>query len=245
MFPQLYTAASGMVAGEQTLEIVSGNLANARTPGYRPDRPMFAEYLSEVLAARVPGGRPVAPNGVLLASSWRADEQGQLQQTGNDFDLALEGPGWFRIGTPNGERLSRAGIFTRALDGRLTTDQGNDVLDTNGKPIRLPEGRLVVTPDGSLTVDGAVVARIGLAEATAQALLREGESLWAPQGPVKPLPPGRTRVAQGYIEESGVNATAELVNLITAQRLYEMQQKLLDLTANTLARKAIELGEPR
>ncbi len=243
MFPQLYTAASGMVAGEQTLEIVSGNLANVRTPGYRADRPMFAEYLSQVAAARVPGGRPVAPNGVLLASSWRPEEQGPLRQTGNDLDLALNGPGWFRIGTKNGERLTRAGLFTRGADGRLTTEQGYDVLDTSGNPIKLPEGRLVVTPDGSVTVDDAVVAQLGLAEAPAQALLREGETLWAPQGPVKPLIGGTTRIAQGYLEESGVNATSELVNLITAQRHYEMQQKLLDLTANTLARRAIELAD--
>lgn len=245
MFPQLYTAASGMMAGAQTLELVSGNLANVHTPGYRADRPMFAEYLSRVAAARVPGGKPVAPNGVLLFSSWRPDEQGPLHQTGNDLDMALQGPGWFRIGTRNGERLTRAGLFTRGVDGRLTTEQGHDVLDASGKPIQLPEGRLVVTSDGSVTVGGANVAQLGLAEAPAQALLREGETLWAPQGPVKPLTGGATSIRQGYVEESGVNATGELVSLITAQRLYEMQQKLLDLTANTLARRAIELGEPR
>lgn len=245
MFPQLYTAASGMVAGEQALYIVAGNLANLRTPGYRADRPLFETYLSAVASARVPGGRPVAPQGVVLASSWRPDEQGPLRETGNEFDLALQGPGWFRVATAGGERLTRAGTFSRAVDGRLVTLHGHDVLDAAGRPIRLPQGRLAVTADGSVTVDGAVVAKLGLAQATAQALLREGETLWVPGGAVQPLAGGATSVRQGFIEESGVDATGELVTLIQAQRNYELQQKLLDLTANTLARRAIELGEPR
>jgi flagellar basal body rod protein FlgG len=245
MFPQLYTAASGLVAGEQTLELVTGNLANSRTPGYRPDRPLFASYLSEAAQRAVPGGRPAAPNGVLLASSWRGEEIGPLRETGNALDLALRSEGWFRVETPNGERLTRAGSFSRGRDGRLTTGHGYAVLDDKGKPIALPEGRLVVTPDGTLTVDEAVAGRLGIAQAKAAALTREGELLWMSGAPVQPLDAAAVDVRQGYIEESAVNATSELVNLIQAQRMYEMQQRLLDVTANTLARKAIEIGEPR
>lgn len=246
MFPQLYTAASGMVAGEQTLDLVTGNLANVRTPGYRPDRPLFSTYLSAVTAAHVPGGRPAAPREVTMASAWRSDEMGPLHETAAPFDVAINGPGWFRIDTPHGERLTRAGNFTRGNDGRLVTQQGFAVLDETGKPITLPDGvNVTITTDGSVSVDGNPVARIGLAQAKAQDLTREGETLWLAKGPVTPVAAQDTDLRQGFMEESAVNATAELVNMIQAQRMYEMQQKILDVTANTLARKAIELGDPR
>ncbi len=246
MFPQLYTAASGMVAGEQTLDLVTGNLANVRTPGYRPDRPLFSTYLSAVTAAHVPGGKPAAPREVTMASAWRSDEMGALHETRAPFDVAINGPGWYRIATPNGERLTRAGNFSRGNDGRLVTQQGYAVLDETGKPITLPEGtNVTIVPDGSVAVDGNPVARIGLAQAKAQDLSREGETLWRSNAPIVPLPAQDTDVRQGFIEESAVNATTELVNMIQAQRMYEMQQKILDVTANTLARKAIELGDPR
>lgn len=247
MFPQLYTAASGIVAGEQTLDLVTSNLANARTPAFRPDRPVFATYLSEAAAAASsPSGRADAPREVMLAAAWRGEEQGPITETGGPFDLALQGPGWFRVATPNGERLTRAGAFSRAADGRLVTQHGHSVLDTNGRPIVLPEGRIAVAPDGSVTVGEAPAGRIGLAQAVAATLKREGEMLWIPaDGAVVPLAGDGTAIRQGYLEQSGVNATSELVSMIEAQRLYEMHQKLVDVTANTLARKAIELGEVR
>ena len=245
MFPQLYTAASAMVTGEQTLDLVTGNLANIRTPGFRPDRPVFATYLSALTASNVPGGFPAAPRGVVLVSSWRSDDPGPLRQSGNPLDLALAGPGWFRVSTPNGERLTRAGNFTRANDGRLVTVQGYDVLDDNGHPIQLPEGRIGFGTDGTVTVDDNVVARLGLAQGRAQDMVREGQTLWKPPAKPAPLDMKDTQVQQGFLEESAVDTTSELVTLIQAQRMYEMQNKILDMTANTLARKAIELGEPR
>jgi flagellar basal-body rod protein FlgF len=245
MFPQLYTAASGMVAGEQTLDLVTGNLANVRTPGYRADRPLFSSYMSAATEANVAGGRPAAPRGVMLTSSWRPEEQGPLRESGNPLDLALAGPGWFRLGTPNGERLTRAGTFSRSNDGRLVTAQGLDVLDTNGQPLRLPDGTVTVTNDGTVSIDGAPVGQLGLAQSESAALTREGETLWKTQAPIVPLDMKNTQVHQGFVEESAVNATSELVSMIQAQRMYEMQQKLVDVTANTLARKAIELGDPR
>lgn len=245
MFPQLYTAASGIVAGEQTLDLVAGNLANVRTPGYRPDRPLFEGYLSEAARAAFPGGEPAIPREVALVSAWRSEESGPLRETGNPFDIAIEGEGWFRVRTPQGERLTRAGSFQRGPDAQLVTGHGYPVLDAAGRPITLPDGRILVAPDGSVTVDEVNVGRLGLARAKAGALTREGELLWRFDGELQRLDPAQVKVRQGVIEESGVNATGELVTLIDAQRMYEMQQKVLDVTANTLARKAIELGDVR
>ena len=120
MFPQLYTAASGMVAGERTLELVSNNLANADTPGFKADRALFETYLSDAARRDVPGGNPAAPRGVTVASSWRPEEQGSLRETQSPLDLALTGPCWFRVETPQWERLTR--------------DAGGHVLETNETP---------------------------------------------------------------------------------------------------------------
>lgn len=245
MFPQLYTAASGMVAGERTLELVSNNLANADTPGFKADRALFESYLSDAARRDVPGGNPAAPRGVTVASSWRPEEQGSLRETQNALDLALSGPGWFRVETPQGERLTRDGSFTRGADGKLSTTNGLHVLDANGKPIALPDGQISVAPDGTVTVDEAAVGRLGIASATAQSLVREGETLWRADAPLPAQDMKQTQVRQGYVEQSSVNVVGELASLIQVQRNYEMHQKLLDVTANTVAKKAIELGEPR
>ena len=92
-----------------------------------------------------------------------------------------------------------------------------------------------------LAVDGEE----GVAKAQSGELVREGETLWKPSAAPAPLDPAEVQIQQGYLEESAVNATVELVALIQAQRMYEMQQHLLDVTANTVARRAIELGDPR
>lgn len=245
MFPQLYTATSGMVAGEQTLDLVTGNLANVRTPAYRPDRPLFYTYLSQVTQSLVPGGKPVIPREVWLRGAWRPDSQGPLRETGSDFDVAFQGKGWFQVETPQGVRLTRAGSFTRDQEGILRTVTGYPVLDQNGQRIRIPQGKLGFGGDGTVTVDDAPLARLGLVTAPEGTIFREGDTLWRSEAKTTPLTSTDGTIRQGFIEESAVNATTELVSMIAAQRLYEQQQKLVDLTANTLARKAIELGDVR
>ncbi|UCF66047.1 MAG: flagellar hook basal-body protein [Acidobacteriota bacterium] len=254
MFPQLYTATSGLVAGERALELVANNLANARTPGFRPDRPIFSSYL-EAIAQPNPQADPEAPSGsllrplqaygVTLSGTWQPDVAGPIRETGSPLDLAIQGRGWFRIGTARGERLTRAGSFTRAADGRIVTPAGDELLDAQGSAIVIPEGRLDVAADGTMTVDGAQVAQLGLAEATGRTLIREGDTLWKPSGPLELLEDGASRVLQGHIEESGVSATRELVTLVAAQRLFEMQQRIVHMTANVLAPKALDLANAR
>jgi flagellar basal body rod protein FlgG len=244
MFPQFYTGASGLVAAGKSLELTANNLANVRTPAYRPDRPLFASYLS----AESSKGRPVAPGrepmSVSVAGGWRSDRPGPLRETGNPLDVALKGPGWLRVQTPEGERYTRAGSLTRGQDGTLSTQHGFAVLDDRGVPIRLPDGKVGIAPDGTLTVGDAVVARLGVADPGMANMDREGENLWRATGQVNQLTPEQTRIAQGFLEESGVEATRELMTMIETQRMFDMQQRIVNLTANTVVPGALKLGEP-
>ncbi|MDQ7007271.1 MAG: flagellar hook basal-body protein [Acidobacteriota bacterium] len=242
MFPQLYTGASGMVAAEKNLEVVTHNLANAKTPAYTPERALFAAYLDQRLGDASAGGPLPAARSVALGGNWRIERPGPMRSTGNPLDLALEGPGWFRVMTPGGERLTRAGSLTRTADGALATMHGMRVLDDQGRPITLPEGELQIGADGTLTVNDEVVARLGIASAPMSTLERDGDTLWRPLGPVRPLEPESVRVVQGFIEDSGVQPATELISMVAAQRMFEMQQRVVQATANTVARKALELG---
>ncbi|RMG47385.1 MAG: flagellar hook basal-body protein [Acidobacteria bacterium] len=245
MFPQLYTAASGLIAGERALELVTNNLANVRTRGYRPDRPVFSSYLPPGSAPRAAGPAGPVPRGVALAGSYRPDLPGPIRPTGAPLDLAIQGKGWFRVATPRGLRLTRDGSFQRDAEGRLVTAAGDPVLDDRGRPIRLPAGRVEIATDGTVRAGDNVIARIGLADAEGRELEREGGSLWRPAGTPPVLAAGETHLLQGHLEESGVNATEELVRMIEAQRMFEMQQRMVHLTANELARRALEIGNPR
>jgi flagellar basal body rod protein FlgG len=244
MFPQFYTGASGLVAAGKSLELTSNNLANLRTPAYRPDRALFASYLSAEAARVGPAARASGPVGVALAGGWRSDRPGPLRETGNPLDVAFQGPGWLRVATPAGERYTRAGSLTRGPDGTLATQHGFAVLDDRGVPIQLPDGKLQIAPDGSLTVGDALVARLGVADPAMATMTREGENLWRADGAVAELPPERTKLAQGFVEESGVEATQELITMIESQRMFDMQQRVVDLTANTVVPGALKLGEP-
>lgn len=241
MFPQFYTAASGLIAGERQIENTANNLANADTPGYRSERPLFESYLGEAVRRAWPGATPSAPNAVAVTSAWRTTEPGPLHQTGNPLDLALAGDGWFRVQTPEGERLTRAGNFTRDAAGQLTTTAGMPVLDDNGQPIVLGDDPLVVAQDGTLSTGG----RIGVVDAPPQSLIRTGDSLWRATTPAEPVDPRRVMVHQGQLEGSNVDAIRELTGMVAAQRLFELQQRMLDITGNQLARRALELGDTR
>jgi len=244
MYPLLYTGASGMIAGLRTLNVVSNNLANVRTAAYRPEHTLFASYLSAEMARQIPQGQPPS-YGVSVSGGWRDEQPGSLRETGNPLDLALESRGWFRVGTTAGERLTRAGTFQRAQSGRLVTPEGDPVLDDRGQPITLPDGAVVIAPDGSLTVNGAQVARLGFVDAPVAEMTREGATLWSAGSGARAMAQGEARVAQGFVEEPQVQATNELVSMIEASRLFELQQRVVDLTANTLARKALDLANAK
>ena len=223
-----YAACAGLAAQSQALELVANNLANLGTAGYRGQQSTFRSLVA--------GGGTVAWNplnaavndfGVLGAS--RIDlTSGSLHATGNPLDVGVAGAGFLAVQSGEGVVYTRNGSFHVTPTGQLVTAQGDAVLGEQG-PITLPQGAVAVSADGTISVDGAVVAKLRLVEFSAEISLRAvGDALYAaPDGAA--LPAARSSIRQGMLEDSNVSPVESVVQLITVQRNAEMMQRALTL----------------
>jgi flagellar basal-body rod protein FlgF len=223
-----YAACAGLAAQTQALDLVAHNLANLGTAGYRGEQATFRSLLA--------GGRSVTWNplntavndfGVLGGS--RIDRRaGSLTATGNPLDLGIAGDGFFAVQSAQGIVYTRNGSFHVTPTGQLVNGQGNSVLGDQG-PVTLPNGAVSVSADGTLSVDGAVVAKLRLVEFSPNTNLSAvGDALYsAPEGAA--LPPASSSIRQGMLEDSNVSSVEGVVQLITVQRNAEMMQRALTL----------------
>jgi flagellar basal-body rod protein FlgF len=214
------TRQSGLL---REMQSVANNIANVSTTGFRREGVLFAEV---VRALPLEGGAVA-----MTAARGRFTDaaQGGLVQTNGTLDLAIEGEGFFQVLTPAGERLTRAGAFTRNGEGDVVTFDGHLLLDEGGGPIQIPfeAQAIAVAADGTLSVDGEPAALIGLVAAPDQTrLFRETGTLFRYDAEPEPVEDGR--MLQGFLEQSNVNAVAEMTRMIEVQRAYEYGQKLLD-----------------
>ncbi|MGC9157979.1 MAG: flagellar hook-basal body protein [Terracidiphilus sp.] len=224
-----YAAMTGLVARSQSLDIAATNLANAQTPGYRAEKDYFSSVLLGPDATDSQLGQAVNNYG-LLGGDRLSMTQGVLQQTGNPLDLAIEGLGFFQVQTPQGLRYTRDGSFRRTSAGLLATMEGDPVLSVAGNPIPLPPGEVAIGADGSVSVDGGVVARVGVfAFPAGTQLSAEGADRYAAPAAVKPALSKQATIRQGALEGGNQNLVEGTMDLILAQREAEMMQKALTL----------------
>lgn len=214
------TRQSGLLS---EMQIVANNIANASTTGYRSEGLVFAEHIKAL-------GTDDASLSMATASVRKTlQAQGALTQTGGDFDLAIEGEGFFLIETPDGERLTRAGAFTPNQDGDLVTMDGYRVLDAGGAPVFVPPGTraLGIAPDGTISADGTAIGQVGLVRPLdAMGMIREGGVMFRADGGHEPALD--TNMMQGFLEESNVNPIEQITRMIEVQRAYELGQSFLD-----------------
>ncbi len=214
------TRQSGLL---KEMQSVANNIANISTTGFRREGVVFAEMVEAL---------PIEGGSVAMTAArgrYSDDIQGAMVPTGGSLDLAIEGDGFFTVQTAAGLRLTRAGAFSRNADGEVVNVDGHQLLDEGGGPIVIPfEARDIgIASDGTLSVDGAPVARVGLVTVEDQSrLFREGGVLFRSDGPTTPVE--EARMVQGFLEESNVNAVGEMARMIEVQRAYEYGQKLLD-----------------
>jgi flagellar basal-body rod protein FlgF len=232
-----YVALTRQAGLAKELQTVANNIANLSTTGYRREGVVFAEMVEAL---------PVEGGSVAMTAA-RArffDEmQGSLDETGGTLDLAIEGEGFFTVMTPAGERLTRAGAFTRNGDGTIVTMDGHPLLDEGGGEMLVPfEARAIaISADGTLSVDGEPVARIGIVGIEDQiGLTREAGVLFRADAGTVPLETGR--VLQGFLEQSNVNPVAELARMVEVQRAYEYGQKLMDQEDQRILKVVTTLG---
>jgi len=214
------TRQSGLM---REMQAVAHNIANLSTTGFRREGVVFAEYIHAL-----EGGEASLSMALARGRSISA-QQGALTRTGGSFDFAIEGPGYFLLETPDGERLTRAGSFTPNEAGELVTPQGHRLLDAGAAPVFIPPDAADVSlaSDGTLSADGQPLAEIGLVlPADPADLFREAGVIFRADGGVVPVP--ENVLLQGYLEESNVEPVSEIARMIEVQRAYELGQKFLD-----------------
>lgn len=221
----LYIAASGMLAEMTRQEQIANDLANASTPGYKADRSAQSGF-GELLLTNSRNGRPVGPLGLgVQIDEIRTDfTPAPVRETGEPLDFAIEGEGFFAVGTAAGVRYTRNGQFTATADGRLVDQLGNPVLGPNGQPVRL-------RGDGSARpADIGVFALAGAA--------KEGDSLL--RGQATGQAAGQVRA--GALEESATDAARAMVEMIASFRALEGGQKAIQTIDDTLGQFAGQVG---
>jgi flagellar basal-body rod protein FlgF/flagellar basal-body rod protein FlgG len=227
-----YVAYAGFAARMQALDVVASNLANASTTGYKSQTP-FYRALSAATGdeSLTPLNQAVNKFGILGGS--RLDPRsGSLLQSGGATDLAIEGEGYFTLQTAAGNRYTRNGVFHLNGTRQLVTQDGDLVLGEQGKqliPITVPTGALSVSTDGTISVDGALVAKLHVVQfAPDTELDPEGNSRYiAPPGSEKPATGENVR--QGMLESSNISPVTGAVNLIVLQRQADMMSRALSI----------------
>lgn len=218
----VYVALGRQAGLKDEMRLIANNLANMSTSGYRREATVFSEVVARL---PVEGGSVSMSRARVRVTDFAP---GTAEATGGALDLAIEGPGFFRVETPAGERLTRAGAFLQRADWTVATAEGHVLLDAGGAPVVLPPGstEIAVSADGSVSVDGRPAARLGLVAPTDDALLtRESGQLFDATGPVEPV---ETHLRQGFLEGSNVSPVTELARMIAVQRAYEAGQRALE-----------------
>jgi flagellar basal-body rod protein FlgG len=226
-------SASGALRQERRFQLISQNLSNVQTAGYKKDVPVF----STLFAHRLNFSENQKSEGSAISF-----QQGSIEKTGNILDLAIDGEGFFKVMTPNGIRYTRAGHFKLDREQRLTNANGFPVLGRNGE-IRLNGKGMVVEKDGTVKMDGGEAGRIALvAFADSTRLRKEGNSLFVSEVPEGEREVDSASILQGYLEQSNVNSIEEMVTLIDALRTYEACLKMLQSRDELNGKVVNELG---
>ena len=241
-------AATGMLAQQTNVEVIANNLANMNTTAYKMQRAEFQDLLYQNIerpgsasadtGAVLPAGIQIGV-GVRTGATYRITSQGNLASTSNPYDLAINGRGYFHIQMPDGtDAYTRAGAFSLSPEGQLVTDKGYVV----APGVAVPQDAISVTVNAQGQVQALVggqsapqtlgqleLARFpndGGLQATGDNLFTETPASGAVLTGI-PGSPGYGTLQQGYLETSNVNAVQDITDLITAQRAYEMNSKVI------------------
>jgi flagellar basal-body rod protein FlgF len=234
----LYVAGSGLVARLRALDIAAQDLSNLNTTAYRGTRASF----QSLLAKHNEYGTSVSARAINQHSVIDATEidlaQGQITETGNPLDVAIEGTGFLEVETTSGIRYTRNGSLRVSLDGLLLTFDGHTVSGESG-PITLPTGTIAIGADGTISVNGAVAGKLKIVQFDAPSqLVRQANSLFS--APAVAARASQSKIRQGMLEGANVNAVEATVGLITLQRHAEMLQRAMSAFHSEFNRAAVE-----
>jgi flagellar basal-body rod protein FlgF/flagellar basal-body rod protein FlgG len=235
----LYISAAGAHAQSQRVEVLSNNIANASTAGFKRELAVLQARHSEAIeqGQDYAGTRGInnVGGGVYLRETLTDFSPGILKDTGRPADLAIDGDGFFVVERDGQQFLTRAGNFEVAPDGRLTGPGNTTVLGEDGRPMIVdPTAPWIVDPTGMLLQSGNST-NIMLAKPKSYGdLAKAGENLFLPLAPTVPVEPTERRVKSGYLEHSSANPILEMTQLIEASRAYEANIRMIQNQDSTL-----------
>ncbi len=251
MIQGLYAAATGMMALEDRHSVIANNIANSATVGFKRQNPIskgFKEvFLGEMGSAaqlnaeRGPGG------GLKVLATYTDLQSGGIITTDDPMNVALTGPGFIGVETPDGERFTRNGTFIVDLDGQLATPDGFKIQSSGGGPLDVGEGRVTIDDTGQVSVDGQVAGQIRLVEFAEPRLLEQaGNNLYFASDAVaaQAIDAEDTRVVSGALESSNVQAPVEMAEMLLGLRAYEANQKVITTVDETVGRLINDVGSP-
>ena len=257
----LYTGWTGMVNEQKRLDVITNNMANSDTTGYKKQG-VTSQSFDDELTLRIHNDNEYSGFhykignmnlGVKIGETYHDFSQGSLRETGNTYDLALSGDGFFTIQFTNkqGEtstKYTRDGSFTVNTEGYLVTKDGDFVLDSNGATIQIEGAQTArdvkIDKFGNIAVNGNNVATLGIARFdNPQALLLYGENMYDATEAAGLQADTATAVHQGYLEMSNTNVIKEMVDMITITRAYEAGQKSVQTMDDTLSKAVNEIGK--
>lgn len=227
----LYISAAGAMAQSDRVEVLSNNIANAQTPGFKRELAVLqARYAEAItLGEDYPGTRDVnnVGGGVFLRQTITDFTAGALKPS-DEQHLAIEGEGFFLVQKEGQRMLTRAGNFQVAPDGHLVGPGNSFVLGEDGQPVIL-DGSTAWTFDnrGTLLQAGNEIPLAMVMPRSYGDLAKAGDNLFLPLGPIGPLDPLTRRTAPGFVETSGANPISEMTQLIEAQRAYEANVRMI------------------
>jgi flagellar basal body rod protein FlgG len=239
MIRGFYTALSGIIATMTRQSVVADDIANVNTPGFKESRTTQSDFgfmLTSSLDGHLVGplGTATLPVGLTLDRL-----QGPLEATNLTTDFGIEGDGLFAIATSSGVAYTRAGDFEIDVNGTLTTQRGEPVLDTTGKPIHVPDrATFAVDPTGIVAGTGQ---RIALVAFPPTGVTRLGDNLYALAGPISAA---TGRIRQGFLEHSNVDLATSMTELMTLQRQFALSSRALALQEQTIG-DANDVGRVR
>lgn len=257
MVKGLYTAYTGMVNEQNRMDILTNNLANASTVGFKKEG-ATSQSFNDILTVKIKDSSIGLDNaqrigtrnpGVRIGENYTDYSQGSFRITDNTYDLALSGEGFFAIEFTNkaGEtstKYTRAGQFTLNKDGYLVTQEGDYVLDSQNRRIQL--NTLIdssIDSNGTIFQNGQQVARIQVADfANYDYLEKYGETYYQPIEGAEMITSDAT-VNSGCLEMANVQIVSEMVNLISITRAYESNQKIIQTYDSTLDKAVNQLGK--
>lgn len=216
-----YVTLSRQSGLRSQMDAIANNIANASTTGFKREGTIFSEFVAST------GDGPSLSMG--FGNTRVVDlQQAGISETGGLLDFAIEGAGFFMVNTPQGQMLTRAGSFTPGSDGTLQTADGFSVLDATGSTIFIPPDakNIGLAEDGSMSADGAPLAKLGLwAPTDPLTLIHQKGTLFSASG-YQPADGGK--IMQGQLEDSNVDPILEVAKMISVQRAYELGQSFID-----------------